>query len=100
MSATHPSVDGAGHDAGPDDGVWLTDREPGELLGARRVVVQLTDAESIVIAEVPTKQEAVAVAEQVFDTIDRAAARGDWAELGDRLVRPEAIVSVDVELAE
>jgi hypothetical protein len=79
--------------------VWLTEREPGELLGVRRVVVHLRDSEPIVIAELPTRQEAEALAEQVLDSIERAEARSRWAELGDRLVRPDLILSVDVEHA-
>jgi hypothetical protein len=92
--------DGAEHDAVAEDGVWLTDREPGELLGPRRVVVHLRDSEPIVIGEVDGRREAIALAERVLDTIDRAAARGEWAELDDHLVQPESIVSVDVELVE
>jgi hypothetical protein len=80
-------------------GIWLTDREPGELLGLRRVVVYLRDSDPIVIAEVPTRQDAAELAEQVLARIDKAAAKGSWAELGDRLVRPEVILSVDVEHA-
>jgi hypothetical protein len=99
MSAP-PTPDGAEHDADSPDGVWLTDREPGELLGARRVVVHLHGTEPIVIGEVETREEAVALAEGTLDRIERAAARGDWAELSDRLVRPEAIESVDVERVE
>lgn len=95
-----PAHDGAEDDAGSADGVWLTDREPGELLGTRRVVVHVRDSEPIVVSEVQSRQEAVTIAEQVVEAIDRAAAKGDWAELDDRLVRPEAIESVDVELAE
>src|SRR5262249_12411062 len=86
--------------AASDPGVWLTDREPGELLGMRRVVVSLRDAEPIVVAELPTKQEATGLAEHLLELVDRAAASGRWAELGDRLVRPDAITSVDVEHAE
>lgn len=99
MSAS-PMHDGVGYDAGSPDGVWLTDREPGELLGPRRVVVYVRDSDPIVISEVETRPEAIAIAERVVETIDRAAGRGDWAELGDRLVRTEAIVSIDVELVE
>jgi hypothetical protein len=95
-----PTHNGADQDAAYDDGVWFTDREPGELLGPRRVVVSLRDSEPIVISEVATRREAIALAERVVEAIDDAAARGDWAELVDRLVRPEAIVSVDVELVE
>jgi hypothetical protein len=95
-----PTHNGADHDAVTDDGVWLTDREPGELLGPRRVVVTLRDSEPIVISEVPTRHEAVALAERVIEAIDEASARGEWAELVDRLVRPDTVVSVDVELVE
>ena len=99
MSAP-PTHDGAEHEAVQIDGVWLTDREQGELLGARRVIVQLRDSGPIVVDELPTRQEAVALAERVIEAVDRAASRGEWAEIDDRLVRPEAIVSVDVELVE
>jgi len=95
-----PTHNGADHEAVSADGIWLTDREPGELLGPRRVVVSLRDSEPIVISEVPTRAEAIALAERVIEAIDDAAARGDWAELVDRLVRPDSIVSVDVELVE
>lgn len=99
MSAP-PMQDGAEHDAVSVDGVWLTDREPGELLGARRVVVHVRDSDPIVMDDVATRQEAVALAERVMEAIDSATAKGEWAEIDDRLVRPEAIVSVDVEFAE
>jgi hypothetical protein len=84
---------------GSDPGVWLTDRDPGELLGVRRVVVSLQDAESIVVAELSTKEEATALAEEILALVERAAGANRWAEIGDRLVRPEAILSVDVEHA-
>ena len=82
------------------DGVWLTDRDTGELLGVRRVVVSLQDAEPIVVAELPTRQEATVLAEQILELVEHAAAAGRWAEIGDRIVRPGAILSVDVEHAE
>ena len=88
------------HTAGSVPGVWLTDRDPGELLGVRRVVVSLQDAEPIVVAEVATKHEATILAEHVLDLVEQAAAGDRWVELGDRLVRPEVILSVDVEHTE
>ena len=54
-----PTHNGADHDAVTDDGIWLTDREPGELLGPRRVVVTLRDSEPIVISEVPTRKRVI-----------------------------------------
>ncbi len=80
-------------------GVWLTDREPGELLGTRRVVARLEGDEALTLGEAPGRDEAAALAERVLSEIERASERGEWVELGDRLVRPEAIVAVDVELA-
>lgn len=99
MSAA-PTPGGALHTAGTEDGVWLTDREEGELLGARRVVVYVHDSDPIVVAEVGSRPDGEEIAERLVETIERSAARGEWVELGDRLVRPDAIVSVDVELAE
>ena len=99
MSAA-PTPHGALHTAGTEDGVWLTDREQGELLGARRVVVYVDDSDPIVVAEVGSRPEGEEIAERILEGVDRAAARGEWVELGDRIVRPDGIVSVDVELAE
>jgi len=99
MSAP-PTRNGAEHEAVSFDGVWLTDREPGELLGARRVVVHVRDSDPIVFDEVASRQEAIAIAERVVEAIARATTKGEWAEIDERMVRPEAIVSVDVEFAE
>jgi hypothetical protein len=95
-----PTHERALNAADDDPGVWLTNREPGELLGVRRVVVSLQDADPIVVAELATKQEAVILAEQILELVEQAAAAGRWAEIGDRLIRPDAIVSVDIEHAE
>jgi hypothetical protein len=69
-------------------------------LGTRRVVVYLMDSDPVVVAELPTRQEAAALAHEILESIDRAIAGAQWVELGDRIVRPDAIESVDVELAE
>jgi hypothetical protein len=98
MSAPHGEEGGQHTPA--ESGVWLTDREPGELLGPRRVIVQLQCADSIAVAEVETREEAIALAERTLTSVDEAAHRGEWVELADRLVRPDAIESVDVELVD
>ena len=98
--STTPRHDGAGYHPDAADGVWLTNREPGELLGPRRVVVTVRDSDPIVVAEVESRPDAVTAAERVIETIERAESRAEWVELGDRLVRPEAIESVDIELVE
>lgn len=67
---------------------------------ARRVVVRLHDADAIVLLCTASRAEALATAQQAVREIDTAVANGCWAELQDRLVRPEAIESVDIELAE
>jgi len=94
-----PGSAGAAGD-GAGDGVWLTDREPGELLGPRRIVVYLRDSDPIVVGEADSRPDAVAIAERVVETIERADSRAEWAELADRFVRPDAIVSIDIELVE
>ena len=94
-----PTTDGILDSTGTAGGVWLTDREPGELLGARRVVVYVGDS-AIVVAEVESRREAEEIAEGMIELIDRAAQGEQWLELGDRLVRPGAIESIDVELVE
>ena len=60
----------------------------------RRVVIRLRDGETILIGMAPTLERATAVAR---DWIGRLTVpEGEWPQVGDRFIRPDAIVSVDV----
>lgn len=69
----------------------LADWQPSEL---RRVVVRLTDGEVVQVGTAPNRDGALALARTVMAEIDEPG--GEWPLVGDRLLRPESVVSVDV----
>lgn len=69
------------------DGEWA----PSEL---RRVVVRLNDGDVLQIGTAPNRDSALALARAVIAEIEEP--RGEWPLVGDRMLRPESIVSVDV----
>jgi hypothetical protein len=69
----------------------LADWQPSEL---RRVVVRLTDGEIVQVGTAPNRDGALALARTVMAEIDEPG--GEWPLVGDRLLRPESVVSVDV----
>jgi hypothetical protein len=64
--------------------------------GPRRGVVRLLGDDHVELDEARSRDEALALAREVVLRISAAEASGEWPELGGRLVRPGAIVSVDV----
>lgn len=64
---------------------------PSEL---RRVVVRLTDGEVVQVGTAPNRDSAMVLARSVISELEEP--RGEWPLVGDRLLRPESIVSVDV----
>jgi hypothetical protein len=64
---------------------------PSEL---RRVVVRLIDGEVVQIGTAPTLDSALVLARTVISEIEEP--RGEWPIVGERLLRPESILSVDV----
>ncbi len=60
----------------------------------RRVVLRLSDGETILVGMAPSLERATEIAREWIDRLD--ARDGGWPQIGDRFVRPEAIVSVDV----
>jgi hypothetical protein len=67
------------------------DWRPTEL---RRVVVRLCDGDVVQVGTAPNRDSALVLARSVISEIDEPS--GEWPRIGDRLVRPEAVVSVDV----
>jgi hypothetical protein len=65
--------------------------QPSEV---RRVVVRLTDGEVLQVGTAPNLNGALALARSVIAEIDQEGA--EWPLVGDRLLCPDAIVSVDV----
>jgi hypothetical protein len=60
----------------------------------RRVVVRLTDGEVLQVGAAPNRDGALALARTIVSELERPA--GEWPLVGDRLVRPESVISVDV----
>ena len=69
------------------DGEWA----PSEL---RRVVVRMSDGEVLQIGTAPNRDSAIVLARTVIAEIEEP--RGEWPLVGERMLRPESIVSVDV----
>lgn len=67
------------------------DWRPSEL---RRVVVRLVDGEAVQIGTAPNRDSAMVLARTVIAEIEEPS--GEWPLVGDRLLRPESVVSVDV----
>ena len=64
---------------------------PSEL---RRVVVRLSDGEALQVGTAPNRESALVLARTVIAEIEEP--RGAWPLVGDRTLRPDSIVSVDV----
>ena len=70
----------------------IPDRPPGH--DQRRVVIRLSDGESIQVGAAPTYDDAVELARRTIAGLD--VPEGEWPLVRDRFIRPDAIVSVDV----
>ena len=64
---------------------------PSEL---RRVVIRLSDGEVVQLGTAPNRDSALVLARTVIAEIEEP--RGEWPLVGDRMIKPESIVSVDV----
>lgn len=65
----------------------------------RRVVVRLLGDDTIEVGRAGERGDALRLARDVIARIEAATARAEWPEIADRLLRPDAIVSIDVERA-
>ena len=95
----HPHVDEV--EAG-----WVQEATPDEpghpSPGAdarRRIVLRMSGGESVELVAVSSEDEAVAIARDFVGRIAEAEAAGVWPEFEGRFLRPDTIVSVDVEVA-
>ena len=64
---------------------------PSEL---RRVVVRLSDGEILQVGTAPNRDSALVLARTLIAEIEEP--HGEWPMVGDRMLRPDSIVSVDV----
>jgi hypothetical protein len=64
--------------------------------GTRRVVLRLVGGEELELGSYDGHDEAIARAQETIALVTEAEDAGEWPELGGRLLRPGAIVSVDL----
>lgn len=69
----------------------FSDWHPSEL---RRVVVRLVDGDVVQAGTAPTRDSALVLARSVIAEIDHPS--GEWPTVGNRILRPGSVVSVDV----
>lgn len=69
-------------------------------LDTRRIVVRVTSGEEIEIGRTEGREPAVRLARETIRVIEDATREDTWPELGDRFLRPGAIVSIDVQRAD
>ena len=69
----------------------LVDWSPSEL---RRVVVRLVDSDVVQVGTAPNRDSAMVLARSVIAELDHPA--GEWPMVGNRLLRPDSVLSVDV----
>lgn len=65
--------------------------------GLRRVVVRLVDGEELEVGRVRDREEGLRLARETSERVRAAVAAGVWPELEGRHLRPDAIVSIDVQ---
>ena len=66
-------------------------------LDTRRVVIRVNGGEEIEVGRTEGREPAVRVARDTIRMIEEAQREDTWPEIGDRFLRPGAIVSVDVQ---
>ena len=104
----------------PDTEGWIDDHALASLLAAdepgferpqsaivlsaptelRRVVLKIDGDDDVEVGRVEGRDEAVRLAREWIASIEFAVAGGEWPVIGDRFLRPSAILSVDVQRAD
>ena len=71
----------------------LLQREGWTTTEVRRVVIRLNDGEAVQVGTAPNRYGALVLARSMIEEYELT---GEWPLVGDRLLSPDAIVSVDV----
>jgi hypothetical protein len=71
----------------------LPERDLSMSSQARVVVIRLMDGQTLHVGSAPNRESAVTFAKSVIADYERT---GEWPLVGNRLIHPDAIVSVDV----
>jgi hypothetical protein len=83
---------------------WVQEQNPYAVgvsspFADRRIVVRLSTGEELVAGGARSASEAAEVGRDVVRRIADAESAGEWPEIDGHFVRPDTIVSVDVEVA-
>jgi hypothetical protein len=70
--------------------------QPASEAEPRRVVLRLVGGEELDVGAYGSQDDALARAQELISLIDGAESAGEWPEVEGRLLRPGAIVSLDV----
>lgn len=98
FASSHPAGgEGWSHTSRPGGGVLPPVAHLPTTMDTRRVVIRVQGGEEIEIARAEGREPAVHIARDTIRAIEEAEADGAWPEVGDRFIRPGAIVSVDVQ---
>ncbi|MFN8224367.1 MAG: hypothetical protein U0R50_14095 [Gaiellales bacterium] len=71
-----------------------TERSEWAASELRRVVLRLADGELVQAGTAPNLDGAKSLAQSLIREIDHPT--GEWPRIGDRHIRPDAVISVDV----
>lgn len=63
----------------------------------RRVVIRVRGGEEIEVGRTEGREPAVRIARDAIRMIDEAVEADEWPAVGDRFLRPDAIVSIDIQ---
>ncbi len=66
----------------------------------RRIVMRVQGGEEIELGRAEGREPAVQLAREAIRDVEEAVDRGEWPAVGDRFVRPGAIVSIDIQRSE
>ena len=66
----------------------------------RRVVIRVRGGDEIEVGRTVGREPAVRIARDTIKLIEEAQQAEEWPSVGDRFLRPDAIVSIDVQRAE
>lgn len=66
----------------------------------RRVVMRVHGGEEIELGRAEGREPAIKLARDAIRDVEEAVDRGEWPAVGDRFVRPGAIISIDVQRSE
>ena len=67
---------------------------------SRRIVIKLLGGDELELASYDDREQAVAAARDLMERFSGAESSGEWPELDGRFVRPGAVASIDVLVAD